>query len=574
MLFPAPATEVKRAPAIAEPGIAAAPVPAFAHLLPSLTDLAFLMPLIFIFCKLQGARTLLFDGDTGWHIRTGEWILSHHQVPHVDLFSFSRPGAPWFAWEWLWDVTFALLHQRWGLAGVVLASLGVICLTSVGLFRLTRRKCNNGFVAIAVTLLATGACSIHWLARPHLFTLLLVVVALHITERAAEGRTRLLAWLVPLTLVWTNLHGGFFVVFLLLACYIGSDLVNAAIEAEPWRRREFLRATKPWLMTFAACFAVTFVNPYGWGLHRHMFQYLSDPYQLEHISEFQALSFHSGPSVYFEPLMLAAVVTALWDARNRRFADVFMSLGWLHLALIAQRNLPIFAIAVSPIVARSLAAAIEAAHQANLTHWVHRSAAWLRSFTASFEETDRMWRLHVASVLPLALVGALLLAPRPLGAKFKSVQDPKQFPAAALAVVRSSESQRIFSTDQWGDFLIYNLYPAKKVFIDGRSDFYGDKFGLNYLDVMGVKYGWEKTLDKYAIDTVLLSPAAPLATTLKISRDWRLVYDDHVAVVFRRADNGRTRVTNSLVSSNEGNVRDRAITKSTNRDLRITQPKP
>lgn len=573
MLFPSPAAELNRAPVVAELSTATEPVPAVAHLLPSLTDLAFLMPLIFIFCKLQGARTLLFDGDTGWHIRTGEWILAHHQVPHVDLFSFSRPGAPWFAWEWLWDVTFAMLHQRWGLPGVVLASLAVMCLTSVGLFRLTRRKCNNGFVAIAVTLLATGACSIHWLARPHLFTLLLVVAALNITERAAEGRTRLLAWLVPLTLFWTNLHGGFFVVFLLLACYIGSDLVNAAIDAEPSRRRAFLRATRPWLLTFAACAAITFINPYGWGLHQHMFQYLSDPYQLEHIDEFQGLKFHSGPAVYFEPLMFAAVVTALWDARKRRFADVFMNLGWLHLALIAQRNLPIFAIAVSPIVARGVATAIEAAHDTSLAGWMRKSAVWFRRSSASFEETDRIWRLHVASVLPLVLLGALLFAPRPLNAKFRSIQDPKQFPAGALSVVRKPESQRIFATDQWGDFLIYNLYPAKKVFIDGRSDFYGDKFGLKYLDVMGVKYGWEKTLDQYAIDTVLLSPAAPLATTLKISRDWRLVYDDGVAVVFRRADDGRARVTGSLVSSNEGNVRDQAITKLTKRDRKITQPK-
>ena len=101
-----------------------------ARFLPSLTDVAFLMPIFFIFMKLSGAQTLLGDGDTGWHIRTGQWILAHHQVPHADLFSFSRPGAPWFAWEWLWDVMFALLFRSGGLAAVVLASTLVICLTS------------------------------------------------------------------------------------------------------------------------------------------------------------------------------------------------------------------------------------------------------------------------------------------------------------------------------------------------------------------------------------------------------------------------------------------------------------
>ncbi len=219
----------------------AQPVPAIARVLPSLTDLAFVMPIIFIFVKLAGARTLLADGDTGWHIRTGQWILAHHQVPSADMFSFSRPGAPWFAWEWLWDVIFAVLYGRWGLPSVVLGSMIIICATNALLFRLVRRKCDNGLVAIAVTLLATGGCAIHWLARPHLFTFLFFAVTMHITDRAAEGRTRLLAWLVPLVLVWTNLHGGFFVVFLVFACYIGADLVNGVLERDPVVRRGYSR---------------------------------------------------------------------------------------------------------------------------------------------------------------------------------------------------------------------------------------------------------------------------------------------------------------------------------------------
>ena len=572
MLLPTPVTEPMQATARFENEAVAEKVPAIAHLLPSMTDLAFVMPLIFIFFRMDGARSILSDGDTGWHIRTGEWILAHHSVPHTDLFSFTRPDAPWFAWEWLWDMIFAMLHQRWGLPAVVLASVTVICLTTMLLFRLVRRKCNNSLVAIAVTLLATGACSIHWLARPHLFTLLFFVVTLHITERAAEGRTRLLAWLVPMTLVWTNLHGGFFVVFLVLACYIGSDLLNAAIEADPARRTGFLRGMKPWLAAFAACFAVTFINPYGWDLHRHVIEYITDPYQLQHISEFQALNFHSPAVVYFEPLMILALLTALWDARHRRFADVFLSLGWLHLALIAQRNLPIYGLAAAPIVARAIVAVIESARHAHLNSWISRTAAWLRTSSAEFNQTDSLWRVHAASVLPLMFVGALLLTPHTATSKFTATHDPSVFPAKALSVLHSEDAHRIFAQDQWGDFLIYRLYPATKVFIDGRSDFYGDKFGESYLDVLNVKYGWEKTLDKYSIDTVLLSPKASLATTLKISRDWRLAYDDGVAVIFRRAHAATVRATGSLVSSNGRNSRDRVITKSITTDRKITQP--
>jgi len=575
MLLPAPALEAGPAPVLdTRP---AAKTPFAARLLPSLTDLAFLMPLFFIFVKLTGTHILLGDGDTGWHIRTGQWILANGRVPHADIFSFSRPGAPWFAWEWLWDMLFAAIHQYGGLASVVIASLAIICLTSAGLFRLTRRKSNNGFVAIAVTLLATGACSIHWLARPHLFTQLFLVIALHITGRAAGdgtivARGKLLAWLVPMTLLWTNLHGGFFVIFLVLLCYIGGNLLNAALEADREKRAQYLRFTAPWVFTALGCFAVTFINPYGWQLHKHIVQYLSDTAQIDHIVEFQPVNFHHPTSAYFEPLMILALLTALWDARNRRFADVFLNLGWLHLALIAQRNIPLFAIAASPLVARGVASAIDASRDARVARWLRAIAVWFSTSSTEFEETDRIPRMHLLSVASFAFIGALLLTPRPASAKFTPAYDPGSYPERALGVLRTEETHHIFSDDEWGDYLLYHLYPSKRVFIDGRSDFYGDDFNQVYLDLMGLKPGWQKTLDKYSIDTVVLSPRFALTSALKISRDWRVAYDDGVAVVFRRTAQGRSRLTRSLVSSNEGSIRDRAITNQRNTDRKITQP--
>jgi hypothetical protein len=517
---------------------AGAKTPVIVRFLPSLTDVAFLLPLMLLFVKLDGARTLLGDGDTGWHIRTGEWILAHHRVPHTDLFSFSRPGAPWFAWEWLWDVLFALLHQRWGMPAVVMVSAAVICTTSVILFRLIRRGCESGLVAIAVTLLATGGCAIHWLARPHLFTFLFFAITLHITARAAEGRTNLLAWLVPLTLVWTNLHGGFFVVFLVLACYIASDLLNAAIETDTGRRKMFLRSAKPWLAAGAACFAVTFINPYGWELHRHILSYIADPYISRHIAEFQGIDFHSPVIVFFEPLMIGAILVALWDISERRFAPVFLSLGWLHLALIARRNLPLFAIASAPQIARGVMALIHAASQSNLAPWIRGVAEKFERSTSGMERIDRLGRVYLASAVPAILVAALLLAPKPLAARFTSTYDPALFPEKALAQLQSPETRRIFAIDQWGDYFIYHLYPSTRVFIDGRSDFYGADFSQTYVDVIEAKDGWEKTLDKYTIDTIVLPPRLALAGTLKVSRTWRPVYDDGNAVVFRRGASG------------------------------------
>src|SRR5438445_10801959 len=104
------------------------PNPIF-RLMPSLTDIAFLMPVMFLFTRMEGVRSLLGDGDTGWHIRTGQWILANRNVPHQDIFSFSMPGAAWFAWEWLWDVAVAAVFSRGGMGAVVLVRMRVSCAT-------------------------------------------------------------------------------------------------------------------------------------------------------------------------------------------------------------------------------------------------------------------------------------------------------------------------------------------------------------------------------------------------------------------------------------------------------------
>ena len=102
---------------------------------PSLSDLAFLVPILVLFWRTTGVAWLLTDSDTGWHIRTGEWILRNGRVPAVDIFSFTRPGAPWFAWEWLSDVVMAAVHDVAGLRGIVLLSLVLLSVTSVCIYR-------------------------------------------------------------------------------------------------------------------------------------------------------------------------------------------------------------------------------------------------------------------------------------------------------------------------------------------------------------------------------------------------------------------------------------------------------
>ena len=515
--------------------------------LPSFTDVAFIVPLIFQFDKLGGASSLLADGDTGWHLRTGEWILAHGQVPHQDMFSFTHAGEPWYAWEWLWDVCFGFLNSHFGLQAVVIASMLLLCCTSALLYRLILRKCPNPLIAIAVTFLANAGASIHWLARPHLFTLFFAVVFMGVLDQAyVEGTSpapgdgdkvgpsaRKMLWLLPaLTVLWTNLHGGFVAGLILIAAYTAGGLIEAVLEPAREVRRTIFNRVKPFFLCGILCTLASLVNPYFTSLHEHIAVYLMDPYLYEHITEFMAFNFGHPTAKYIEVLMLLGGAAACWNLYHKRPQYFVLLAGWLHMGLRLRRNIPLFSLVCAPLVAGAVYCWLRDLQSTSAPDWLKSATRRFEDAAAGFAVTDRLPRLHLFSAAAIALLAALLYAPQP-PKSFQASQDPKDFPVEAANVLLRDGYDRIFTSDLWGGYLIYRLYPKAKVFIDGRSDFYGTPFELKYLDVLAGKYDWDQNLNRYGAQTVLLPADLALASALKENPRWRVVYDDKTAIIFR-----------------------------------------
>lgn len=207
----------------------------WAHwLVPSVCDLYF----VALFCLLvftNLSSRLLGDAGIGWHIRTGQLILSTHSVPRVDPFSSSLNGHPWFAWEWLYDLLVGWLASATGLNGVIVFTAFVIALTFSLAFRWLVHRGVNIPVALVLVLLATSASMIHFFARPHVVSWLLTFVWFWVLDssdaKCVAGRfdsadsvkkssSQRLLWLLPTTMVlWVNLHGGFLIALVLLAIY-------------------------------------------------------------------------------------------------------------------------------------------------------------------------------------------------------------------------------------------------------------------------------------------------------------------------------------------------------------------
>ena len=322
------------------------------RLLPTIGDFAWLLPISFLFVRMNGARTLLGDGDTGWHIRTGDWILAHGRVPRQDVFSFTRPGQTWYAWDWLSDVLMAWLHRVGGMQAVLLGAIVVISVTFALLYRLVRRRCGSTLIAFALTGIAAAGSSIHWLARPHLFTMLFLVVFYSILE---DGRLRLLFILPVATAVWTNLHGGFLAGILLICAYAGGGLIAALVAQRSEDRHD--ATSRSWRYGLAAlgCCAASFINPYGWHLHAHLIRFLTNPEYFQNVAEFVSISFRHPLAPFFELMLLLGAATAFWSVMQKRFVSFLLLAGFSHLALLSIRNIPLFMIIAAPAIGLALA---------------------------------------------------------------------------------------------------------------------------------------------------------------------------------------------------------------------------
>ncbi|HUQ95954.1 MAG TPA: hypothetical protein VM120_30025 [Bryobacteraceae bacterium] len=515
------------------------------HLLPSLRDVAFFMPALFILLKTAGASHLL-EGDTGWHVRTGEWILQNGRVPDKDVFSFTRPGEPWFAWEWLWDVMFAWLHGIGGMAAVVTVSLLLISATTLVLYREIMRHNGNCLIAIALTFIASAAASIHWWARPHLFTLLFGLVTFSLLERAHAGNMRLLWLLPPLVILWTNLHGGFFIAILMAGAYAAGEVATAAIASSPEQRRVAMRRSGAFFGVAAASLAASLVNPYSYHLHAHIYQFLTTNWHFQNVLEFHPPNFQHPASRFFEAMLFTGLAAGLWHLRQRRFAYVFLLAGWAHLALVSARNIAIYALIAAPIIAYAIREWMSVLAQADMAGWLKRSLQSFADLSSEIGATDTIRRFPLARLVVITLLALLFFSPAP-PQRFRAVFDDT-YPEKALQTVANRLHSRVFTIDEWGDYLIYKLYPRVKVFVDGRSDFYGEAFEQKYVDTMNLKHGWVENLARYGVDTVLLPIDMPMTGALKESSHWRVIYDDGVAIVFElRSGNGNVVTQSSVV---------------------------
>ena len=434
------------------------------------------------------------------------------------------------------DISLALVHQVAGLKGVSFLGGVVIAATAAALFRYMMWLEVNIILALLAMFAASSASTLHWLARPHMFTWGLLLLTVWLLEADRRRPSRHVFWLVPLSVVWTNLHGGFVALLVTLVIYTCGGVVEefwSAYEKKKSWTWMWPAALKRYGLLLIFCSLGTLINPYTYELHGHILSYLDSDFILNNVQEFQSPRFRGESMLVYEVFLVLGILLSgrmLW---RKQVTSALLVLAWAHASLTSVRHMPLFMIVAAPLIARELTVLFnEYAGKGN--SWLQAIREMARDYSGgSSSERGPFVVSWLGMVAMISL--AFLLTARDGQANWTAEFPSIQFPALACDTIGEQiKGRRVLSSDQWGDYLIYRFYPATKVFIDGRSDFYDPAIRDDYVDLLSAHWGWKQVLEKYEFDAALIPVSWSLAAALKIDRNWRLIYDDGTALFFER----------------------------------------
>ena len=213
------------------------------------------------------------------------------------------------------------------------------------------------------------------------------------------------------------------------------------------------------------------------------------------------------------------LITFILFLKQIKFFDLISILFFLLLSIQSRRHIPLLSIVSIPIVSKYLYFGTKENYGVILNFFKH-------------------WSYNFVIPIILILLSAFVILHRTHSVYFKKIDligtIKGNTPEDAVEFIKLNKLKgRIFNTYGWGGYLIFSLYPQHKVFIDGRFDTVYEKYYiLDYFKSREDKEMLNKLLEKYKINIVLFPKNSEIANFLIRDKNWLLIYEDGLAVIF------------------------------------------
>lgn len=495
-----------------------------------------------LFAVVYTATNVFPDPDLWGRLSMGALLFQNGRFPYHDVFSYTAPHALWVDHEWLTGVAFYQILTHFGETGFLvfkyLMILGIFAL----MFRLHRRVYRvSPLYAFYALLLLVDVYSVGFYAtvRSHVFTFLFFFIELYLLERVrlGQGGKHSLWWLLPLGMVWGNLHGGYAMGVLLLGCYgLGEAIQHRNLRAGLFH----------WMLAGLSFLALGFLNPYG----PSFWSFLVHAWTLDRskIGEWTPLHFDIWLFVPAQLLFLFGTLIPLlrWQFRNRQAPQEINRLLTPTLVLFWTIVMMLRAVRMQPFVALVAIAYLP----------LFLDAVFLRRIlpqriTGFFQQQASAF-CNTLPVLIVALsVGMTLFMQSTTGLLKVNLADEMsqsnavvtRYPLGAIDYLqRSPYRGNLMVHFGLGEFTLWRLYPRFKVSMDGRyEEVYDQATFLRNHKCYNKRNLRENqasfaSINESQADFLLMQTELPVNSLLAQSPLWKVVYvDAYYAVLARKS---------------------------------------
>jgi hypothetical protein len=490
---------------------------------PSESELFFylvVMVLIFI-----AASRIPLDSDMWWHLRSGEVTVKQGSPVLSDLFSFTVNGKAWINHSWLSQVGMYEIFQWFGFMGLTFAVALIATLSMAFLYeQMDGNGIFRGFTMVLGLLVAAPV----WSARPQLMSLLFMAVTQFILFRY-KWKQKDELWILPILFIfWSNFHGGYPLGLLVFGAMIAGEMTDHLLGFSGAEILSWGKIRRLMIVAFL-CGLVVIINPNGLDMWRIPFQTVEVNTVQKFIIEWASPDFHDLVQMPFLWLIMVTIAAMGISGKRTDGYDIISVILFGSMALLARRNFGPFALAATPVLSRQLWVAWLGLNER--TGVQARLVEFLERYQSKNSLPD--W---VRRSINLGIVGFLMFC---AGCKLFVVSHPilinqqieQGQPAAAIRWMKANHiNGNLLNEYGWGGFLDWSARD-NSVFVDGRTDLFGDKVLGDWMELVQAGPGWKEKLASYPVQYVLVEPSRPLVNALA-QNGWHKLYEDKIAVLF------------------------------------------
>ncbi|MBI1956941.1 MAG: tetratricopeptide repeat protein [Candidatus Niyogibacteria bacterium] len=468
--------------------------------------------------------------DLGRHLKTGETVMSgDFGIIFRNFYSYTEPDFPTYNHHWLSGVAFYLLHQVAGFGGLVIFKITVLVAALALLFRAAMKKADFWLVAF-FSLLAIFALSDRTDMRPEIFSYFFIAIYIYfLADLNEHPEHRRIFWLVPLQILWINMHIFFSIGLMLAAGFLAEKIILN------WRDLKNSALVKRLVLLFIALVAASSVNPLG-------FRAVVYDYQLHNLGNYPIRIAENEPTLHFlnssAPwasvsaslflpmiLLLAASFALAFYRKERPIFYLLASIGSAGAGFFMTRGVSLFALVFLPAISANLNGPFLALKERLNQKMPDVTEALGKFFGAG---------IIIALVLFIAARARNnLLYYRGFGVRLSNYSE------ASAEFFRANDLHGpIFNDTDIGSYLIYEFFPSERVFTDNRfGDAYSKDFFNRYMPITADEDAWARALKNYKFNVIYYyhydagGSTRPFLWRRTHDPAWALVYADPYVVI-------------------------------------------